>query len=710
MSVYAFSGLINGLVATICGATVYYHNHKSTKNTLYALYCVSLSVWSYFYCAWQLTSDPSLALFFCRGLMMGAIFIPVFHYHHILSLFDLGNKSRRIVLHVSYLFTGLFCLSNLTPLFISRVEPRLGFPAWPVPGPLFHPYLAMFGGLLALSIRIIWEFRNKKDPVIKNAMAWVAFATLLGYGGGATNFPLWYGIPLKPIFNITVSIYIAINALLFFKLKILDIQLFLRNMLAHVSTSLILGGSYSILVFLVTRSVMFIVFTIVFAIFIPFIFPPFYRWILGKVNMTRLGKVDEYLEIMDASLDKVRETTYTYDALAENLVDAVMNTFPVEMAGVYFLDTDSKEFYLRSQRGMQNPLANDLKLYRADLTIKESDPFVQYMTGRKEVVVKEEIKASPLRRAGDEDVIKRLEEIEGEVSVPFLFSKRVFGILVMGKKKGNNMYHGDDIQAVYSFGRMGEEIMRYIMGMEHEVRHASLYSHDMNNSTKSLVQTLQFVRSPLGKMAKPEKVDQMLLQAEDVATRLNQSFTLNRDRSALILKSIKGQYEKNPVELVRLIRESCGKFSLTAEEKQVNLDVSYPSSSIMVEGNADDLVRMMDNLISNALRYVKSGGKISVDGEETPRGFKITVTDDGEGIAPEVIERIWDYGWQVKDSKQGASGLGLAIVKQIVQLHGGAIQVESSGKNKGTRFTVIIPMLSLTTKESMRTGGKENGS
>lgn len=250
MTFYAFSGLLNGLISTAAGAIVFFLNPQSRKNVLYALYCVSLSVWSYFYCAWQMADDPSKALFYTRALMMGAIFIPTFHYHHILSLFDLGSPTRKRILHVAYGLTAIYFLSNLTPLFIERVEPKDGFPFWPVPGLVFHPYLIMFVFLLASSLVVIWDFRNKTTPQIRNSMAWVAFATLLGYGGGATNFPLWYDIPIKPYLNFTVSFYVAINALLFFRHKLLDFHLASRNAIGWLFHAVVSAFPFFVAAFL----------------------------------------------------------------------------------------------------------------------------------------------------------------------------------------------------------------------------------------------------------------------------------------------------------------------------------------------------------------------------------------------------------------------------------------------------------------------------
>ena len=177
------------------------------------------------------------------------------------------------------------------------------------------------------------------------------------------------------------------------------------------------------------------------------------------------------------------------------------------------------------------------------------------------------------------------------------------------------------MEAIYGFARMGEEVMRYIMGMETELQHTALYSHDMNNDTKSLVQTLQFFQSPLMKNQPFERINMLLKQAEDVAVRLNQTFQLNRDRSSLIMKSIRGEYEKIPIDITSLIKTTHGKFLLLAQKQKVNLIVEIPQKSYVINGNPNDLIRVMDNLIANALRYVPVDGRITFKGQEKEEGF-----------------------------------------------------------------------------------------
>ncbi|OVE76668.1 hypothetical protein BVX98_05125 [bacterium F11] len=693
MNYFALSGLVNGVVSTVCGAIIYFQDPKGKKNRLFALYCVSLAVWGYGYFVWQLCQRPGSALFFSRALMVGAIFIPVFHYHHFLSMFDLETPGRRWILRICYVLSFIFLISNFTPWFISGVEQRSIFEFWPVPGPLFHPYLIMLAILITSSLMLFSEFKVKTSPVIRNGLAWVSAATVIGWGGGATNFLLWYNIPFPPWPNVIVSIYIGINTMMFFKLGLFDIKLFFRDTTVHILTSFLVGGIYTAIIFPVLQSYLAIFFILLIVVILPIVYQPVYRWVRENINRTRLGRVDQYLDLAKESMDKIRETTYTYDDLARNIVDSVLNTFPVGMAAVYFLDLETRQLHLRAQIGMKNSLANDLKYNRNSLAITDQDPLIRYMAGRKNVVVREEIKVSPKRRDLDTSVESSLERIEAEICAPFLFAGSVKGVLVLGRKKGNQLFHEQDLKAIYSFGRMGEEIMRYIMGMEHEVRNTALYSHDMNNDTKSLLQFLHFLLSPQSEKSPKDKIHGLLKQSADIMARLNQTFQLNRDRSTLILRSIKGEYDMEPVDVVSLCRESMSKVKAKMKQSSVEFSLNLPIQAVIVKGNSYDLIRVLDNLLNNALRYVKPGGKIDVSGKVNDGVFETVVCDDGEGIEPADLERIWNFGWQAKDSTQGASGLGLSIARQIVYLHGGKIWVESEGKGKGTKFIYIIPTI-----------------
>jgi signal transduction histidine kinase len=111
-------------------------------------------------------------------------------------------------------------------------------------------------------------------------------------------------------------------------------------------------------------------------------------------------------------------------------------------------------------------------------------------------------------------------------------------------------------------------------------------------------------------------------------------------------------------------------------------------------GNTDHLGLVINNLLSNAIYYNRTGGEITVTtGAESGKAF-IAVADTGQGIAPDHLALIFDRFYRADKSRsrvEGRSGLGLAICKAIVEAHGGSIQV-SSEPGVGTTFTVRLPL------------------
>jgi len=104
--------------------------------------------------------------------------------------------------------------------------------------------------------------------------------------------------------------------------------------------------------------------------------------------------------------------------------------------------------------------------------------------------------------------------------------------------------------------------------------------------------------------------------------------------------------------------------------------------------------QVISNLVDNAIKYGRPGGRTTVEGRALPSGrIEITVTDDGPGIPKESQERIFERFYRVdkaRSREQGGTGLGLAIVKHVVQAHGGDVRLESEA-GSGSSFILTIP-------------------
>src|SRR5262245_8620517 len=156
------------------------------------------------------------------------------------------------------------------------------------------------------------------------------------------------------------------------------------------------------------------------------------------------------------------------------------------------------------------------------------------------------------------------------------------------------------------------------------------------------------------------------------------------------------------VDLVPIIRQVVDGLEPLARERQVEIEVDLPERPVSIAGDREELLRVCENLIENALKYGASGGKVIVSLSATKAGagdaapeYRVMVRDFGPGIAPEHLPRLTErfYRVDVGDSRaQGGTGLGLSLVKPILARHRGRLLIESVPKN-GATFTACFPQL-----------------
>jgi signal transduction histidine kinase len=250
MLFFQYNALINAFSSTVCGIWAYTKNPHDRKNRLYAFYCLTLAWWSFFYFAWQLSDGADRALFLTRTLMMGAILIPIAHIHLLSALFD---WKAPMLLVIGYIASAIFLISNFTPLFISGVTPQLFFKYWPVPGSMFHLYLVFFAVYVTLSLFTIYRAMKKATGYQKNVLAFVFLATLIGYAGGATNFPLWYGVPIPPVGNCLVTVYTLTVFYIMSRYRFIDIGIIIRKTLIYAVVTGILAAMIVFVAMVSTR-------------------------------------------------------------------------------------------------------------------------------------------------------------------------------------------------------------------------------------------------------------------------------------------------------------------------------------------------------------------------------------------------------------------------------------------------------------------------
>ena len=128
--------------------------------------------------------------------------------------------------------------------------------------------------------------------------------------------------------------------------------------------------------------------------------------------------------------------------------------------------------------------------------------------------------------------------------------------------------------------------------------------------------------------------------------------------------------------------------------KKHQLSVNLPAQSVELNADAVRLTQIFGNLLTNAMKYTAPGGRIELIGELKPGAVEVTVRDNGMGIAPEMLPKIFEMFTQASETKaydQGGLGIGLALTKGLVELHGGSIRAKSQ-PGVGSEFTVTLPV------------------
>jgi PAS domain S-box-containing protein len=155
----------------------------------------------------------------------------------------------------------------------------------------------------------------------------------------------------------------------------------------------------------------------------------------------------------------------------------------------------------------------------------------------------------------------------------------------------------------------------------------------------------------------------------------------------------KGSWIFEPIDLVNVVKFSCSTVEPMAKEHQIRLEALLPSEPVKISGVEDKLNQLFDNLLTNAIKYNRQGGRIGVDLDQDAEFVFTRITDTGVGISHQSLKEVFTRYFQEKTKPLGnvkGLGIGLSLVQEIVKLHQGDIQIESE-VGKGTTFTVRLP-------------------
>lgn len=230
-----------------------------------------------------------------------------------------------------------------------------------------------------------------------------------------------------------------------------------------------------------------------------------------------------------------------------------------------------------------------------------------------------------------------------------------------------------------------------LVALEHEVaardQFLAMLGHELRNPLSAITMALQVLerRTPTG----AHELEIAARQSRQLARIVDELLDIARINSGKIT------LHRVLVDLRHLVTIGVEALQPQAARNEIALTLTLPPPGLLVLGDPFRLEQVLANILGNALKYTPRGGHVSVGLERTKAEAVLRVRDDGLGIPPDQLQRVFETFAQVEatlDRSRGGLGLGLAVARSIVAMHDGTIQALSGGVGKGSEFVVRIPL------------------
>jgi two-component system phosphate regulon sensor histidine kinase PhoR len=219
----------------------------------------------------------------------------------------------------------------------------------------------------------------------------------------------------------------------------------------------------------------------------------------------------------------------------------------------------------------------------------------------------------------------------------------------------------------------------------------SLVSHELQAPLAAIEGYLDIILDG-GGAENPEKTRKILDRCRE---RTGGLLALIRDLLAISrMQSGRIVREKEKLRLTDVLKEVVELMKGEAQERGVEIAAELPEESPLISANREDLTRVFTNLMDNAIKYNRPGGKVFLRAKAIEAFLQVEVQDTGIGIPQEEREKIFDEFYRVKSKATqgiGGTGLGLSIAKKVLEAHNGHLEVESK-LNEGSTFRVLLPL------------------
>jgi len=374
-----------------------------------------------------------------------------------------------------------------------------------------------------------------------------------------------------------------------------------------------------------------------------------------------------------------------FDQIALNMLGSIREAVPVERIVFFIYDGDVSQFRVGASSGLDE---SQLK----GLTISPQDRLAKWLKVNK-TVLEVSRRAGVLDFLGDREqgIFKSLGFV---LCLPLLSMNRLIGILCVGKRVPSGDFTRQEVAFIESLTpQAGIALENALLYKEQRERFRRMLradrlatigelaagaAHEIRNPLTSIKSSLQYLETRC----------QVETEKKLLGVALQETDRIDGILSALLSFSRPSEIKKERYDLVAILEETLSLLAFQARAAGVEPVTGFPETAVMLEGDKSQIKQLFLNIFLNGIQAMERGGKLSAEILPLDNGkVLVRVTDTGEGIAEENLDRIYDPFFT---TKKGGTGLGLSICYSIVKSHQGNIEVRSRA-GQGTTVLVTFP-------------------
>jgi len=276
--------------------------------------------------------------------------------------------------------------------------------------------------------------------------------------------------------------------------------------------------------------------------------------------------------------------------------------------------------------------------------------------------------------------------IKSLIVLPLVVKNKCIGVLEVVNKRSGEFIQLDQ-EILVSFASQ----VAILIDNTHRFLQSDLVTelvHELHTPLASLNTALYLLQRPDLPDGRREQISQMI---HNEFARLSELTTTFLDYARI--ESGRAKFKSNLFDLVQLIIESVDIIKMQLDGKEMTISLDLPAEPLIITADKDKIKQVILNLLSNAIKYARPGGLINISAYSNPTDIIFNIKDNGQGIPPEYLPRLFERFFRVPNTERGVNGtgLGLTICKQIVEAHNGKIEVTST-LGEGTTFIVHLPI------------------